>query len=867
MNIRHHWPGVLASMATAGEHLPVDLRGDSIAFLKCWAIGYPFIQLVAINPDGPGIEAKTVPGDRIDELRSFIDQHNGRRNLYFCLNPLSRAKQGKATKADVPAMAWLHVDMDPRDGHDLEAERARIWRDLETFRPRPTVIIDSGNGYQAFWRLRRPVEVNGNADSLEAYNKCLSEYLGGDHCHSLDHLMRLPGTVNLPNPVKQAKGRKRAPATLVHFNTTSHDLSDFEHMPPPALRGALTNDPKLHARWHGSTEGLDDNSRSGMDMSLTAMLVHRGFNDDEIRAALLAFEHGKAREEGDRYITRTIARARTKETADDDRVILPSDYVPFIEAAGPIFARLAERRELFVRGTAIVERNGAGLELLTPHAFRSRVEKLGPTYAHVSYRGEPVEKRKRLPVDSARTLMETEAARELLPLIRLVAQAPLLTLVDGSPVVLGPGYNEACGGVLVESETIPPEVPLTEAVEALRGLLRDFDFLSPGDEARALLAMITPALRMGALINGPCPVDIAEADQSQAGKTLRQRLVRTIYGEAAYPIACKNGGVGSLDESLSAALLSGRPFVSIDNVRGRMDSQFLEMVTTWSGHVAARVPHRGEVHVDASGVVFQLTSNGVETTRDLANRSSIVRIHKRPRHYQFYPWPEGGLVEHVEARQAYYLGCVQAVVRTWIAAGRPSNEHVDHDMREWAGVSDWIAREVFKCPCGLMDGHTSAQERVSNPDMVWLRALALAVIEDGQEGHELSASALVELSEAAGLDLPRTRGKRMEDSQAARHVGVVLGRLFNKTEGEAIEVDGITVERFERNEYDANYQGERTTKRYVFRAGRTGRTGCITPKKTLHFSRSKESCAACAVSGHPKAAADSNGQGEDEPDF
>ena len=50
------------------------------------------------------------------------------------------------------------------------------------------------------------------------------------------------------------------------------------------------------------------------------------------------------------------------------------------------------------------------------------------------------------------------------------------------------------------------------------------------------------------------------ANESQAGKPLRQRLVRAIYGETAYQIARRDGGVGSVDESLGAALISGKPF-------------------------------------------------------------------------------------------------------------------------------------------------------------------------------------------------------------------------------------------------------------------------------------------------------------------
>src|SRR5262249_7028655 len=149
----------------------------------------------------------------------------------------------------------------------------------------------------------------------------------------------------------------------------------------------------------------------------------------------------------------------------------------------------------------------------------------------------------------------------------------------------------------------------------------------------------------------------------------------------------------SLDESLSAALLSGRPFIALDNLRGRLDSKFLEAIVTWPGQVPVRVPHRGETLVDTRGVTFQLSSNGLDATRDAINRASIVRIRKKPKSHSFRSWPEGGLLAHVVARAPYYLGCVFAVVREWVQAGEPQLQPDGsgfHDFREWAGVLNWI---------------------------------------------------------------------------------------------------------------------------------------------------------------------------------
>ena len=49
-----------------------------------------------------------------------------------------------------------------------------------------------------------------------------------------------------------------------------------------------------------------------------------------------------------------------------------------------------------------------------------------------------------------------------------------------------------------------------------------------------------------------------------------------------------------------------------------------------------------------------------------------------------------------------------------------------HDFRDWCQTLDWIVQNILKMP-PLMDNHKSTQERMSNPKLVWLRNIALAV--------------------------------------------------------------------------------------------------------------------------------------------
>jgi hypothetical protein len=212
---------------------PAKVKPDTAAAINFLRRFHPSTSwaLTAIIPDGK-TETVTFDADHAEDAAAWIQKHQGKRNLYFHVNPTRRPLTSKASKADIARLAWLHVDLDPRAGEDLTAERERALKALQAFKPLPTVIIDSGGGFQGFWRLQPSdaLEVGGDlakAAELEAYNIQLERVLGGDHCHDISRIMRLPGTVNVPNAKKRAKGRVPTLAKLVEWNDTTYSIDQF----------------------------------------------------------------------------------------------------------------------------------------------------------------------------------------------------------------------------------------------------------------------------------------------------------------------------------------------------------------------------------------------------------------------------------------------------------------------------------------------------------------------------------------------------------------------------------------------------------------------------------------------------------------
>jgi hypothetical protein len=515
--------------------------------------------------------------------------------------------------------------------------------------------------------------------------------------------------------------------------------------------------------------------------------------------------------------TEASTASTAPDCADSTRMfILPNDHQTISESARNIFTTIAGTHTLFIRSGSIVEliKNGSGsaLELIKPESFRSRLERYGHNLFafKIDDDGGKVLKPKRCSEDNAKALLATIEARTLLPKICTVAAAPVI-VPDGDGIkILGKGFHNQNGGTLVTGGEMPTEMAAEEAAKLLLASLDEFRFQCPGDKARAFAAMLTPALKMGGFIRGFIPVDVREADESQTGKGFSLILVRATYRESAYPIALKSGGVGSLDESICSALISGKPFIAIDNVRGKLDSQFLEMVITWGDAVAARIPFKGEMLVDPGAASFQLTSNGIEATPDFAKRASITRMLKQPPGFVFKKYTEGNVLDHVIANQPRYLGAVFSLIRDWCRRGKPISEVSGHDFREWASILNSFT--VNYMGEYLLTGHEQAQERTANPALSWLRAVGLLVLKRGKAGQEMPAAELYELSSDEQLDIPGMR--QPDDQQGPQAVGRVLAKCFR--DSERVEVDHITIERIKRSEYDESSRKDVDRKTYCF---------------------------------------------------
>ncbi len=232
-------------------------------------------NLVRIHPDTREIFGKTFAPGSWAEIAQWVDAYNGEWNLYFTANePKPNSPDKKLKKQDIAFIRALTIDVDPEEG--VAFDRARMDLDTEakkaqTLTLAPSITLDTGGGNQYFWLLEEKVDaLNGGQERAEAQGEALQNIHGGDDVHSIEHIFRLPATMNLPNKKKRAAGRSARPAKLLFQNDRRYTLDAFEQGlvqvagsnksntdPDPFIQAAFNDIDLDSARAVGSFDDLD----------------------------------------------------------------------------------------------------------------------------------------------------------------------------------------------------------------------------------------------------------------------------------------------------------------------------------------------------------------------------------------------------------------------------------------------------------------------------------------------------------------------------------------------------------------------------------------------------------------------------------
>jgi len=289
------------------------LRALYRKYLHCRGSGLVEIRPIkAKNKPKPSLFAKPGGTKRImPKIRALNRQG---LNIYFSVNPRPSSKRKKQRDIKDIICLWLDVDAKNFAGGKEEALRR-----LTDFALPPNIIVDSGNGYHAYWILAEPIINRTNEQSLKLQQilNGLIKVIGADRQRkNFDSVMRLPGTLNVKD-AEHPKECKVIELNLARF----YALSDFEQykdvdftpqedeesvdlnyegaellIRSDNLQIAFADVKKLKINSHlkrmiiqGSlrTEDGKDKTRSGRDQAIITALVAAKYNFKTIKSIFL----------------------------------------------------------------------------------------------------------------------------------------------------------------------------------------------------------------------------------------------------------------------------------------------------------------------------------------------------------------------------------------------------------------------------------------------------------------------------------------------------------------------------------------------------------------------------------------------------
>lgn len=276
-------------------------------------------------------------------------------NVYFGLGLIAGQPKGRGELKDVCAIGSLWVDIDIRNAAHKKQNLPKNFQAalalLDKGGLKPSIIIHSGHGLQAYWLLKEPWVFESDEERMVAARltrrwsdtwRAIAKGVGVDvdAVGDLTRVFRLPGTMNRKGDpvevriIESDESIRYNPddfdALLIDEEAESEKLRGGQLMPvavgavmlnpdadPPGmkLRALIENDVKFKRSLSRTRKDLQDQSASSYDLSLATIAADAGWTDQEIADLVIA----SRRENGDDmtkalrrdYLMRTIARAKT----------------------------------------------------------------------------------------------------------------------------------------------------------------------------------------------------------------------------------------------------------------------------------------------------------------------------------------------------------------------------------------------------------------------------------------------------------------------------------------------------------------------------------------------------------------------------
>ena len=132
----------------------------------------------------------------------------GQHNVYFGVHPVTaipganaqgESKDASQVRSQLSCIAAISCLFAEFDAKDFDGDKAAALAHVDGLDPSPSVIIDSGGGYHAYWLLKEPYILNTDSKRERARDIQARwvAWVGGDSgAKDLARVLRVPGTTN-----------------------------------------------------------------------------------------------------------------------------------------------------------------------------------------------------------------------------------------------------------------------------------------------------------------------------------------------------------------------------------------------------------------------------------------------------------------------------------------------------------------------------------------------------------------------------------------------------------------------------------------------------------------------------------------------
>lgn len=631
----------------------------------------------------------------------------GTQNEYHTVCLLARepaSGRGAAEDAVVVPAVWIDYDAHHPQAHKGEglSPKEEVLTRLRSHPLRPTVIVDSGYGYQAYWSLREPLVIRSDEDREQAkalvagFTAGCQELWGAgvDSAGDLARVLRIPGSLNHK---LDEHGEPPVPVRIVEVNGDArYTVGELQ----PYLGQVKTERSRAEP-----LPQVIGKLRNVTLFSFAGTLRNRGLAEEEIISTLQIINASRCTPPLDNEEVHRIARSAMRyepgehhEADVQGRVYLNAANADLVQVVAEAWSAVAASNApaiLFAFGgiPSRLEVNEDGRAFVRPLTVEGlRLEVAGAAQFYVPKVTAEGEVQRKLVVPPTHIVAAMLAApNPPLPPLERIVSAPVFG--PQGELQVTPGYHPASRTYYQPQPgfTLPSvsDAPTKDEVERARDLLcqellSDFPFVSEAERAHAVAVLLLPFVR--ATITGPTPLHMLEANSAGTGKGLLSDVL-TIPSLGEQPsVLTEARDDDEWRKRLTSCLRSAPAVVVLDNLNRTLDSGSLAAVLTaniWEDRLlgsndTVRAPVR---------CLWLATANNPTMSTEIARRTVRIRLDaKVDRPWQRTDFRHADLRTWAREHRGALVWAALTLVRAWQAAGRPLGQQRLGSYERWANV-------------------------------------------------------------------------------------------------------------------------------------------------------------------------------------